>query len=222
MQPTISLKNIEGKELFIPIYVRDRGKLQVICLPISHQKLMELLSDYKTSINRNNLSSYPKREDFSLNPIPENEEYMPYSGSLPSPKYDHSSLPGQQRDNQPRRFSQQPKTLGENDYYNLPPGLPIHPINSSSPDSLFLSDTNFNGENDNHTNQILRRFLHDCCRACNSSIVSRNELQEAYQKWSISRRQPHIAGNVMASYFDQLYKTIKIKKKVHYVGLSLK
>ncbi len=72
-----------------------------------------------------------------------------------------------------------------------------------------------------YTDIVIRTFLQESCTESVSSVVSRNELQEAYQQWSLFRGTPHIAGSIMADYLNTLYKTTKIKKKVHYVGLQL-
>lgn len=78
-----------------------------------------------------------------------------------------------------------------------------------------------NSDDHSYQNRIIDLFLQECCNESPSSSITRNELQQAYQKWATKRGQPHIAGNIMADYLNKLYKTTKIRKKTCYIGLEL-
>jgi hypothetical protein len=83
-----------------------------------------------------------------------------------------------------------------------------------------------NDHSDNHLDdyvgKAMKTFLKKCCYENPSGYVSRNDLQKAYQAWSVNKGELSIGGNLMADYLDKFYKTTKIKKKIHYTGLSLR
>ena len=68
----------------------------------------------------------------------------------------------------------------------------------------------------------LQRFTSECCFENPEAEVSRNHLQLAYEKWNADVGEISVAGNVMAEYFGQLFKTIKRSKHFYYQGLKLK
>nr|QBK91137.1 MAG: hypothetical protein LCPAC202_01110 [Pithovirus LCPAC202] len=250
--PPINLSKIQNKELYIPLYIKDpeTDEFEIVSMPVEYDKLIELFySENRNNITKedieienifrssgtkqqrdNNIlhkSSKPNPRTLGIS-LDSNHGLTDSRGNTTnqldswnkSPQQNHNYFGHEELDAAATFLAVPPSAdlIFQQNNSHLPGNSPVsfHSQNKSS------NSIKIGHQSVNITDNIIYSFLKESCLESSSGLVSRNELQTAYQSWSQDRGQPSIAGSILADYLDPLYKTTKIKRKNYYVGLILK